>query len=66
MRNTLFALLALISALLAAYFLYHFQHDESPGNSAILGIVFAIVAVVFGGLFAFNRVNTHDEIHVTE
>lgn len=66
MRNMLFALLGLISAVLAAYFLYHFQNDADGQNSLILGIIFAVVAVVFGGLFMFGRVNSHDEIHVTE
>lgn len=65
MRNTLFALLGLVSAALAAYFFYNFQKYDSP-NSLIMGIVFVVVAVVFGGLFMFGRVNQHEEIHVTE
>ncbi|MDQ6785217.1 MAG: hypothetical protein M3033_00160 [Acidobacteriota bacterium] len=65
MRDMLFALLALISAGLAAYFLYQFQHYDNS-NSMIIGIIFAVVAVAFGLLFIFGRVNRHDEIHITE
>lgn len=67
MKNILFALLALASAALAAYFLFNFQHDKvANSNSLIMGIIFALVAIVFGGLFMFGRVNRHDEIHITE
>jgi ribose/xylose/arabinose/galactoside ABC-type transport system permease subunit len=65
MKNTLFALLGLLAAAAAAYFLYRFQHNDDQ-TSMIIGIILAIVAVVFGGLFMFGRVNSHDEIHVTE
>lgn len=67
MRNMLYALLALIAAAIAAYFLFDFQHDKVGNSSSlIMGIIFALVAVVFGGLFMFGRVNQHDEIHITE
>lgn len=67
MKDLLYALLGLIAAGLAAYFLYTFQTDKSASsNSLIMGIVFALLAVVFGGLFMFGRVNRHDEIHITE
>lgn len=63
----LFALLGLIAAALAAYFFYNFQHDRAGNaNSLIIGIICAVVAVIFGGLFMFGRVNRHDEIHITE
>lgn len=65
MKDMLFALLALISAGVAAYFLYQFQNYDNS-NSLIIGIVFAVVAVAFGLLFIFGRVNRHDEIHITE
>ena len=65
MRDTLYALLGLIAAALAAYFFYSFQKNDSS-NSLIIGIVFTLVAVVFGGLFMFGKVNRHDEIHITE
>lgn len=67
MKDMLFALLALVAAALAAYFLYNFQHDKiDNANSLIIGIIFAVVAVVFGGLFMFGRVNRQEDIHITE
>lgn len=67
MKDLLFALLGLIAAALAAYFFFDFQHDKVGNSSSlVLGIILALVAVVFGGLFMFGRVNRHDEIHITE
>ncbi len=65
MREMLFALLALVSAVLAGYFLYRFQHNDDS-TSLLIGIVFALAAIVLGGLFMFGRVNRHEDIHVTE
>ncbi len=65
MRDVLFALLGLVSAALAAYFLYKFQHNDDS-TSLLIGIVFALAAIVLGGLFMFGRVNRHEDIHVTE
>ena len=65
MKDILYALLGLIAAALAAYFLYSFQKQDSS-TFLIMGIIFALLAVVFGGLFMFGRVNRHDDIHVTE
>lgn len=67
MKNLLYAVLALISAIIAGYFLYSFQNDRADNTSAlVIGIIFAIAAVIFGGLFMFAKVNQHDEIHITE
>ena len=63
----LFAVLALISVVVAGYFIYSFQTSaNASSNSLIIGIVFALLAIVFGGLFMFGRVNRHDDIHITE
>lgn len=65
MRDMLYAFLGLIAAAAAAYFFYSFQkYDDS--NNLIIGIIFALVAVVFGGLFMFGKVNQHEDIHITE
>ncbi|MBA2619641.1 MAG: hypothetical protein H0U87_00415 [Acidobacteria bacterium] len=65
MKDVLFALLALVSAALAAYFLYKFQHYDDS-TSMLIGIVFALAAVILGGLFIFGRLTRHEDIHVTE
>ncbi|MDQ2746065.1 MAG: hypothetical protein M3T96_02255 [Acidobacteriota bacterium] len=66
-KDMLFALLAVISVIVAGYFLYTFQTSANPGSSSlIIGVVFVILAFVFGGLFMFGRVNRHEDIHITE
>ncbi len=65
MKDLLFAVLALASAVAAAYFLYSFQKYDDQ-TSLIIGVILALVAVVFGGLFMFGKVNRHDDIHITE
>ena len=68
MKDSLFAILALSSAVVAGYFFYSFQNQGDDGSSMplILGVIFAILAVGFGAYYMFNRVNRHEEIHVTE
>ncbi len=67
MKDMLFAVLALVSVVVAGYFLYSFQTSNAGGsNSLYIGIAFALLAVVFGGLFMFGRVNQHEDIHITE
>ncbi len=67
MKNLLYAVLALISVVIAGYFLYSFQHDRADNTSSlVIGIIFAVAAVILGGLFMFGKVNQHDEIHITE
>lgn len=67
MKDMLFALLAVVSVIVAGYFLYAFQTTANAGSSSlIIGIVFAVLAVLFGGLFMFGRVNQHEDIHITE
>ncbi len=68
MKDSLFAILALISAIVAGYFFYSFQTAGEDGSSMplILAVIFALLAVGFGAYYMFNRVNRHEEIHVTE
>jgi hypothetical protein len=67
-KDSLFALLALLSALAAAFFFYSFQKQSADAGSMnlILSIIFILLAIAFGAYYMFNRVNRHDEIHVTE
>ncbi len=63
----LYALLALVSAGVAGYFIYTFQNSaEGSTTNLILGIVFAILAVALAGFFLFNKMTHQEEIHITE
>ena len=66
MKDMLFALLGLLSAGAAAFFFYKFQNSEDNSTNLILGVVCAVLAIGFGAFFMFGRVNSHDDIHVTE
>lgn len=66
----LYALLGLVSAAVAAFFMYSYlavARGETPNTTNfIIAIVFAILALVFGVLFMSGRVNKNEEIHITE
>ena len=69
MRSLLFAVLALISILIAAFFFYSYVNQRSGDEGMskfILAAVFALLAIVFGGLFLSGRVNRTEDIHITE
>lgn len=66
MKDMLFALLALVSAIIAAFSFY--TYTNSNDNKLYLAgtIVFALATIVLGGLFLSGRVNKADDIHITE
>ncbi len=67
MKNTLFALLAVVSAIIAGFFIYRFQTSEVQTSlNIILGVIFAIIAVALGIMFMTSKVGHHEDIHITE
>ena len=66
----LYAGLGLVSAAVAAFFMYSYivvPRGETPKTiNFIIAIVFAILALVCGALFMSGRVNKNEEIHITE
>lgn len=62
----LYAVLALVSALLAAGSFYWLQMKEGGMLALVLGIVFVILTVAFGAAFLSGRVNKTEDIHITE
>ncbi|REJ75362.1 MAG: hypothetical protein DWQ47_07725 [Acidobacteria bacterium] len=63
----LYALGALLSLIIAVV-CFVWMRGSSDQNTLLLivGIVFAILTIVFGGLFLSGRVNKTEDIHVTE
>ena len=61
----LYALGALISLIIAAVCFYWIRVESNP-LLLVVGIVFGILTIVFGGLFLSGRVNKTEDIHVTE
>lgn len=68
MKDILFALLAVIFAIIAAFFFYTFQAAETEGEILymVLGGLFVILTVICGVLFLSKRVNKSEDIHITE
>ena len=66
MKDMLYAVLALVSLVVAGFSFY--QYTTSADNKLYLAgsIVFLLLGVVLGGLFLSGRVNKNDDIHITE
>ena len=65
MKGMLNGLLAIVSVAIAAicFFVYR---GNAQGLYIILAIIFAVLFVVFGGMFLSGRVNKTEDIHITE
>jgi hypothetical protein len=63
----LYAVLALITAILAAGSFYLYTSSSVPNTLYIVAaIVCVLLTVVLGGLFLSGRVNKKEDIHITE
>jgi hypothetical protein len=64
----MYALLALVSAVIAIGSFYFFQTSKANEGTLylVLGIVFALAAAFCGVMFLSGRVNKTDDIHITE
>ena len=66
MKDMLYAILALVSAVAAAFSFYRYVSGPGETLYIVLAIIFAIITVVLGGLFLSGRVNKAEDIHITE
>lgn len=66
MKDMLYAVLALITALTAAFFFYSYVKSEEYTLYIVIAIIAVILTIVFGGLFLSGRVNKTEDIHITE
>lgn len=62
----LFALLALVSAIIAAFSFYTYTNSNDNKLYIVAAIVFALLTIILGGLFLSGRVNKAEDIHITE
>lgn len=62
----LYAILALVSAVAAAFTFWKYVKGPGEGLYIALAIIFAVLTVVLGGLFLSGRVNKGEDIHITE
>ena len=67
MKDMLYAVLALITAILAAGSFYAYTSGGGANTLYIIAaIVLIILTVILGGLFLSGRVNKKEDIHITE
>lgn len=65
-KDMLFAVLALIAAIAAAFSFYTYTGSNDNKVYLVATIVLALATIVLGGLFLSGRVNKKEEIHITE
>ena len=65
-KDMLYAVLALVSAIIAAVSFYKYLGSDDNKIFIILAIVFGLATVALGGLFLSGRVNKGEDIHITE
>ena len=66
MKDMLYAVLALICAVIAAGSFYYYTSSNDNRLYLVACIVFVLLTIVLGGLFLSGRVNKNDDIHITE
>lgn len=66
MKDMLYAILGLITALLCAGSFYLYVSGTDNKMYFIVAIVFLILTLIFGGLFFSGRLNKTEDIHITE
>lgn len=60
------ALLAFVFLVAAVGSFYTYISTAQNNLYLVLAVVFALLMVVFGGMFLSGRVNKSEEIHITE
>ncbi len=67
MKDLLYAVLALVSAAVAAYCFVTFRAAiDNKTMLLVVAIVFTLLALGFGAMFLAGRVNRTEDIHITE
>lgn len=62
----LYALLALVAAIAAAFSFYKYTSSNDEKMWLILALVLALATVGLGGMFLAGRIGKKEDIHITE
>ena len=65
MKDLLFAVLALISAVIAVVTFLNYQKSANT-TMIIIAVICLIATLGFGAMFMAGRVNKQEDIHITE
>lgn len=66
MKDMLFAILALVSAIAAAFSFYTYTNSNDNKTFLVVFVICVLATIVLGGLFLSGRVNKKEDIHITE
>ena len=66
MKDMLYALLALVTLLIAAFSFYESTSSADNKLWLVLEIVSILLTIALGGVFLSGRVNKKEDIHITE
>jgi uncharacterized membrane protein YhdT len=69
MKDMLYAVLGLVSVIVAVWQMYVFLNQDkaaATNTPLIASIVCIVLAIIFGVLFMVGKVNKSEDIHVTE
>jgi len=62
----LYAILALVSAVAAAFSFIKYTGSADNKVYLVVAIICILLTIVLGGLFLSGRVNKNEDIHITE
>lgn len=62
----LYALLALVAAIAAAFSFYQYTSSNDNKLYLVIALICALATVGFGGMFLAGRIGKKEDIHITE
>lgn len=65
MKDLLYAVLALVSAVVAAFSFMSYKGNHNT-IMVVVAILFVLLTLGFGAMFLSGRVNRNEDIHITE
>jgi hypothetical protein len=65
-KDMLYAVLALVSAVGAVFSFVKYTGSDDNKLFLVICVICALATIVLGGLFLSGRVNKKEEIHITE
>ncbi|MEQ1604024.1 MAG: hypothetical protein ABL999_04075 [Pyrinomonadaceae bacterium] len=66
MKDMLFAVLALVAAVAAAFSFYKYTSSDDNKVFLVIALVCALATVGLGGFFLSGRIGKKEDIHITE
>lgn len=65
-KDMLFALLALVAAIVAAFSFYKYTSSAENTLFLVVALISAVATVILGAVFLSGRIGKKEDIHITE